>query len=79
MKLNDNVSDGLFLPFRVSSLTCVIMSNSNLLQVAQIHSLHNELIDHPQFKLILVVLTSLEVDGSCGGEVFFNLNCDGFA
>lgn len=67
--LNDSVSDGLFLPFRASSLTCVIMSNPNLLQVAQIHSLHNELIDHPQFKLILVVLTRLEVDGACGGEV----------
>lgn len=56
----------LFLAHGVFSVfTWVVVPNSNLFQVAQVHCLHSELVDHPVFKLILVGLTSLQVDDPC--------------
>ena len=41
------------------------MADSKLFQITQVHRLHSELIDHPLLELILIGLTSLQVDDSC--------------
>lgn len=37
-----------------ASLTSVIMTNSQLLKVSEIHGLHGELVDHSLLKLVFV-------------------------
>lgn len=46
------------------------MANSKLQQLAQVHSLNGELIDHSLLKLVLMILARLQVDKPCQEKTF---------